>query len=847
MRFLVWGMILGCSLATSGAQTKVIDFNRDIQPVLTSRCSGCHGPQQQMNGLRVDMADALLKGGNSGPVVVPGDSAASKLIQRVSSAQKGFAMPPVGQPLTAVEIAALRTWIDQGAKLPAAAARATNPKTAHWSFQMPSRPPVPDVHERTWPRNPIDNFILARLEAEHIQPSPEADRNTLVRRLSLDLTGLPPTPEESAAFLSDKHPDAYERLVDRLLASPHYGEQRARAWLDLAHYADSDGYEKDLARPWAWRYRQWVIDAFNAGMPYDEFTIEQLAGDLLPNPTTDQKVATGFLRNTLTNREAGVNRAEARFEQIVNRTNTVSTVWLGLTLGCSQCHNHKFDPILQKDYYQFFAFFNRTGEQDIDAPLPGELGPYLAARPEYDKKRREILEQYKVPELQTQWEARMQQAFREQGKDLEWDFQVTEMRASFDGADPFLKGEWAKRTQRQADRVTDYFVREFGPDLGKDKDKSAALKEAAQKLKDLRTTLPEFAQAPVMEEMSNPPRSNIHLGGDYQALGAPVEPDIPSVFTPIPASGANRLTLARWLTSRDNPLTARVAVNRMWQDFFGRGLVNTSEDFGTQGDKPSHPELLDWLATEFQDREWNMKYMRKLIVMSAAYRQSSNIRKELENTDPNNLLVARQARLRLPAEAIRDEALAASGLLNTAIGGKSVRPPQPAGVSELTYADHSKWQESTGPDRYRRGLYIHFQRTSPYPMLMNFDEPDSNTSCTRRGRSNTPLQALNLLNDPVFFEAAQALATRVLEEVPGGVPQRIDYAFELCLSRKPSAGERERLIEYYERQKQVFSKDPKASENMQPFRPQGVDPLDAAAWVGVSRVLLNLDEFITRE
>jgi hypothetical protein len=831
MRYLVWGLILAC-----GAQTKTIDFTRDVQPILTTRCSGCHGPQQQMNGLRVDDSKALLG------VVTPGDSASSKLIQRVSSTKKGFAMPPIGAPLTSAEIATLSAWIDEGAKIPASASHAK-----HWSFQPISRPALPEVVGKTWTRNPIDNFILARLQVERIQPSPEADRNTLIRRLSLDLTGLPPTPEETEAFLTDKHPDAYERLVDRLLRSPHYGEARARGWLDLAHYADSDGYEKDQTRPWAWRYRQWVIDAFNRDMPYDEFTIEQIAGDLLPAATVDQKVATGFLRNTLTNREAGVNRAEARFEQIVNRTNTVATVWLGLTVGCAQCHNHKFDPITHKYYYQFFAFFNSADEIDIDAPLPGEQGPYLAARPEYDKKRQKILEDYGVAELQAQWEPRIQQAFREQGKELEWNFAVTELRASFDGADHFLKGEWTNRTPRQAERLTDFFLQEPGPEIGKNKAESAFLREARRKLQELRAALPEIAQAPVMENLANPPQSNIHLGGDYQALGAAVEPGIPSLFPPISVPRQNRLTLARWLVSRENPETARVAVNRMWQDFFGQGLVVTSENFGTQGDKPSYPELLDWLASEFQDHEWSIKYMDKLIVMSAAYRQSSAFRKELENTDPNNILIARQSRLRLPGETIRDEALAASGLLNTAIGGKSVRPPQPAGVAELGYAGSVKWPESTGLDRYRRGLYIHFQRTTPYPMLMNFDEPDSNTTCTRRGRSNTPLQALNLLNDPVFFEAAQALATRVLEEMPGGITERLDYAFMLVVARPPTAGERQRLTDYFEQQKQLLAKDPKASENMQPFHPPGVDPLDAAAWVGVSRVLLNLDEFITRE
>ncbi len=830
MRYLVWGLILAC-----GAQSKTVDFTRDVQPILNARCAGCHGPQQQMKGLRVDDSKSLAN------VVTPGASASSKLIERVSSTKKGFAMPPIGAPLTSAEIATLRDWIDQGAKMPAIAAN-----SKHWSFQPIAHPAVPEVDDKSWTRNSIDNFILARLQAEHIKPSPEADRNTLVRRLSLDLTGLPPTPAETEAFLADKHPDAYERLVDRLLASPHYGEARARTWLDLAHYADSDGYEKDLTRPWAWRYRQWVIDAFNRDMPYDEFTIEQLAGDLLPGATVDQKVATGFLRNTLTNREAGVNRAEARFEQIVNRTNTVATVWLGLTVGCAQCHNHKFDPITHKDYYQFFAFFNSAEENDIDAPLAGELGPYLAARPEYDKKRRKILEDYGIAEMQAQWEPRIQKAFREQGRDLEWDFAVTEMRASFDGADHFLKGDWLNRTQRQAERLTNYFVENPGPENEKNKPVAAFLKDARSKLRDLRATLPELAQAPVMEELAPLP-TNIHLVGDYQALGAAVEPGIPSLFPPISVEHQNRLTLARWLVSRDNPETARVAVNRMWQDYFGQGLVVTSENFGTQGDKPSHPELLDWLATEFENHDWSRKYMDKLIVMSAAYRQSSAARKELENTDPNNILIARQSRLRLPGEAIRDEALAASGLLNTAIGGTSVRPPQPAGVAELGYAGSVKWPESTGPDRYRRGLYIHFQRTTPYPMLMNFDEPDSNTTCTRRGRSNTPLQALNLLNDPVFFEAAQALATRVLEEMPGGMNERLNYAFQLAVARPPTEHERQRLTEYFDQQKQLLAKDAKAAENMQPFRPQGIDPLDAAAWVGVSRVLLNLDEFITRE
>ena len=541
--------------------------------------------------------------------------------------------------------------------------------------------------------------------------------------------------------------------------------------------------------------------------------------------------------------------AEARFDQIVNRTDTVATTWLGLTVGCAQCHNHKFDPISQKDFYSFFAFFNNADELDIDAPLPGELGPYMRAKPEYDRKRREILDEYHIPELEPKWETRITQAFHQQGKDLEWDFAVTEFRAAFDGADKVLKGFWANRSQEQADRLIDYFAGHIGPDFDKDQATKDRMKEARDKLRALAGTLPEISRAPIMiDDRTVPVAANIHVGGDYQTLGAAVEPCTPAVLPPLTAAGTpNRLALARWLVSRENPLTARVAVNRMWQEFFGRGLVATSDDFGTQGDKPTHPELLDWLASEFMDNGWSMRHMHKLIVMSAAYRQSSHARPDLETRDPENTLVARQARLRLPAELIRDEALAVSGLLNTTIGGRGIRPPEPEGVAELTYANSGKWVESPGVDRYRRGLYIHFQRTAPYPMLMNFDEPDSNTACTRRRRSNTPLQALNLLDDPVFFEAAQALATRVLREIPGDTSARLDGAFLLSLGRKPAAFEKERLLRYLEDQQKLFRDQPKLAAGIQPYVVEGADPSQAAAWAELSRALLNLDEFITRE
>jgi hypothetical protein len=779
------------------------DFVRDIQPILTQRCLTCHGARMQMAGLRLDDKTSAQK------VIANG-----LLIRKVSGVEKTV-MPPIGAPLSAAQIATLQRWVDAGANWPASANF-----TKHWAFEPIRRPAIPSVANSRWPANDIDRFVLARLEKEGVQPSPEADRHTLVRRLTLDLTGLPPTPAETAAFLADRRPDAYERVVDRLLASPHYGEKWARYWLDLAHYADSDGYEKDLVRPNAWVYRQWVIEALNKDLPYDRFTIQQIAGDELPNASTEEKVATGFFRNTLTNREAGVDRDEARFEQLVDRTGTLGTTWLGLTVRCAQCHDHKYDPILHRDYYQIMAFFNASEETEIDAPMPGELAPYLRSLPEHDKQRAAILIEYGVEPLQRQWEQDILRTMRDSGKNLDWDFEVTGFRAAFDRANKVIASEPDRRRPKDQLRLTRYFLAHIGPVFNKDKETAARLKTARDKLDKLDTEFPQPAEAPVMEDDAAAPTTFIHLRGDYKQNGAEVQPDAPHFLPPMQHTGpANRLALAQWIVAPENPLTARVAVNRFWQELFGPGIVTTSDDFGTQGDKPSHPELLDWLSTEFRSRDWSMKQIVKLMVMSSAYRQSSQVRPDLQERDPANILIARQSRLRLPAESIRDEALAAGGLLNLAIGGRSVRPPQPAGVAELGYGNSVKWKESTGADRYRRGLYIHYQRTTPYPFLNNFDEPDSDIACTRRRTSDTPLQALNLLNDPVFFEAAQALAARVQQEGGPTFDTRLDYLFALCLNRKPDAHERERLAAFY-----------KVSD-----------------WLGLSRVMLNLDEFITRE
>jgi hypothetical protein len=608
-----------------------------------------------------------------------------------------------------------------------------------------------------------------------LSPSPEADRVTLIRRVSLDLTGLPPTPDEIDAFEKDTSADAFETVVDRLLASTHYGERWGRHWLDSARYADSDGYEKDTGRPFAWRYRDWVIRALNADTPFDRFTVEQLAGDLLPNATIEQKTATGFHRNTLTNKEGGADQEEFRVAAVVDRVSTTGKVWLGLTVGCAQCHDHKYDPVSQREFYQLFAYFNSDREADIAAPLPGEEEKVKADEVKFDAKLGEL------------------KAAVDEGK--------------------VKKLPDAEQTKRA---------------------KALAAHEKAA---------PPVSKAMTMALGKERP-THVMIRGDFLRKGVPVTPGTPAVL-PAPG-GSTRLELARWLVSSDNPLTPRVTVNWVWAKFFGRGLVATAEDFGTQGEKPSHPELLDWLASEFKSSGgWSLKRLHKLIVTSATYRQSSSVSAEALKRDPLNVLLARQSRLRLEAEIVRDGALAASGLLNRTVGGPSIRPPQPPGISELTYANSAKWPVSTGPDRYKRGMYVWFQRTSPYPMLMTFDSPDSNVCVVRRERSNTPLQALTLLNDAVFVEAAQALARRVLSEKAGDA-ERLSHAMRLCVGRTPTPAEGERLAKLLATFREL-SASADAAKLVGDHKPAGVELREAAAWVALARTLLNLDEFVTRE
>jgi hypothetical protein len=966
---------LGLALLTAPFAAAV-DFDKDVQPVLARSCFSCHSASLASAGLRLDSRATALK------VITPGNSADSRLIQRVEAVDAAKRMPLGGKPLDPAQIAIIRKWIDEGALWPEG-----GPKR-HWAYVKPVRPPLPPGDST----NPIDRFVFARLQKEGLKPSPQASKETLIRRVTIDLTGLPPTLPEIDAFLADQRPDAYERVVDRLLASPHFGERWARPWLDLARYADTNGYEKDERRS-IWKYRDWVIDALNKDMPYDEFTVEQIAGDMLPNATIDQKIATGFNRNTMFNEEGGVDKEEEFWQNLVDRVGTTSTVWLGATLGCAQCHNHKFDPFTQKEFYQFMAFFN-NGEKNavdygdtsqkwvepkLDLPTPEQQ----IARKKLQDEIKRIEQKIKTADLeheQADWERGIRNAAstwktlapqtlaakngtvitpQKDGSILASGPNPSDETITFESKasavaitairlevlpDPSLprggpgrdiygncyisdiqidgarikqavpdngsvklreKGEqlWSvdasrddERLPRQlvlipdkpldaAIRLTIHQQSEFGgqgmgrfrltytteadpkvivgvsaklrPVLFKDQRTAAERKDLADfyrnraeslradrdQLKDLRKQLDNLgiASTLVFQESAsyNRPSTEMRLRGQFLSKGDTVYAAVPAALNPLPESELpNRLGLARWIASKDNPLTARVEVNRIWEQYFGRGIVETSEDFGTQGERPTHPELLDWLAVEFMDKGWSMKAIHRLIVTSAAYKQDSHVTPELIEKDPYNRLLARGPRFRMEAEMIRDAALEASGLLSLKIGGPSVFPPQPDGVWDLPYNDDS-WTVSKGEDKYRRGLYTFLRRTAPYPSLLTFDGTSRESCTVRRIRTNTPLQALTTLNDPAFFEAAQALAKRATKEGGSDDQARIVYAFRLCTARQPKPAELDRLLQGLERERSYFSQHPAESARL--------GDTNLAAWTMLSNVLLNLDETITKE
>jgi mono/diheme cytochrome c family protein len=820
-------LLLSALLPDLLAAAEPIDYARDIQPILTQHCTSCHGAKKQRSSLRLDTVTAARLGGNSGPALVPGKSGESRIIIAVSGGNDEVAaMPPKGPRLSPREIALLRAWIDGGAAIPPheKSGETRNATGEHWAFRPIQRPALPKVNHLHSCRNAIDYFILARLEKDGIAPAPEADRVTLLRRVSLDLIGLPPSPKEIEDFLADKRSDAYERVVERLLASPHYGERWGRHWLDLARYADSNGYSIDSPRS-IWKYRDWVIDALNRNKPFDQFVIEQLAGDLLTQATTDQHIATGFHRNTQKNEEGGIDQEQFRVESIVDRTNTTGSVFLGLTIGCCQCHDHKFDPLMQREYYQLFAFFNSCEEPILELPTPEQVHQ----RQEVQKHIAGLEKQLKqldtaTPERVAAWEGSL----------------TPKSRAMLPGSvQTILAIAPNGRNFRQEQAVITAYrnyeqVRHVVGGMGQPLSYLAAAhvqavmarKTLEKKIADLQKQIPVIPTTLVLQERKTPRPTKIHLSGDFLRKGAAVTPDVPRVLPPMATKNrSTRLDLARWLVDGRNPLTARVTMNRYWQQFFGLGIVETENDFGTQGTPPSHPELLDWLASEFMKCGWNMKHMHRLIVTSATYRQSSRLRPELATVDARNRLLARQNRLRLDAEVVRDVALTASGLLNHTIGGPSVYPPQPKGVYAFTQVPRN-WQASKGADRYRRGLYTYFWRSAPHPDLTVFDAPEALSTCTRRNRSNTPLQALTLLNDQGFYEFAEALSQRILRDGPSSDGERIAYAFRLCLGRAPNQREQQSLQRLLSRQH---------------------DSTRQEAWTSVARVLLNLDEFITRE
>jgi len=701
---------------------------------------------------------------------------------------------------------------------------------SHWAYRPLRKPHLPEVKRKDWTRNPIDTFILARLESEGLEPSPEADLVTLLRRAGLDLVGLPPSPAEVDEILSDGRPDAYERWVDRLLASPHHGERWGRHWLDLARYADSNGYTIDGSRS-IWKYRDWVIDALNRDLPFDRFTVEQLAGDMLPDATLEQLIATGFHRNTLRNEEGGTDAEQFRVESVADRVNTTATVFLGLTVACARCHDHKYDPISQREYYQMFALFNNAEEPVLQVPTDHQAKELPALEIEIAAAVKLLADnEPAVAVRQAAWEAALGAKLEGAPADLPDDVHLALLVAA------------AARSKKEKERIADHYR-----SIDKDRIPIAArvmdLKDRQKQLvKAITTSL-------VMREREKPRATHIHLRGDFLQPGEQVDGGVPAVLPPLAAAGGKptRLDFARWLVNRGNPLTPRVTMNRIWQQYFGRGIVPTENDFGSQGDPPTHPDLLDWLACELMESGWSLKAMHRLIATSAAYRQSSRDRPLLREVDPANDRLARQARLRLDAETIRDAALVSSGLLSREIGGPGVYPPQPAGIYRFTQTK-KYWKESQGSDRYRRGMYTYFWRSSPHPALQAFDAPEGNVTCTRRLRSNTPLQALTLANDPGFFEMAQGLAGKVLREAPRGDAERIRHAFRLCLAREPLAEETRRLAEFLETQRRAFAAVPGDAEAAAPpGPPEGTGPAEGAAWTALARVLLNLDEFITRE
>ena len=832
-----------------------ISYNRDIRPIFNERCITCHGGVEREAELSLLFRTDALDTTESGkPAIVPGAPGESELMRRITHDDPDERMPPKGEPLTDAQIGKLERWIEQGA-----------PWEKHWAYVKPERPAVPQVSDLTWPAGELDHFIRARLDEEGLAPSPAAGCRTLMRRVHLDVIGLPPRPATADRFCAAPSRATYEQVVDSLLASPRFGEHWAAMWLDLARYADSKGFERDPHRS-IWKYRDWVIRAFNEGMPFDRFTVEQLAGDLLPDAGKEQLIATAFHRNTMTNTEGGTSNEEFRVAAVIDRVNTTMSVWQGTTMECVQCHSHPYDPFRHEEYYELYAFFNNTADADRpdDRPrMPAfdsthqEEGKRLRA--EIKEVQSELDSVLRTPEMikkRREWTHGIQRALASSNDDIEVDQSM--LPVGGDELTQVLKiinKKEAERALSQQAHITELFA-EVAPELEPLQERLRAKQEALAKLGPVYT--------PVLQEL--PPghsrETHVFQRGNWLTHGKEVGRDVPTSLNDWPEEAPkNRLGLARWLVSDDNPLTARVTVNRIWAQLFGQGLVRTPGDFGTQGARPSHPELLDWLAVRFmKEHDWHLKPLVKDIVMSATYRQSSRMRPELKERDPRNRLLARGPRVRLSAEQVRDQALAVSGLLSDKMYGPSVMPPQPEGVWNTPY-NQQQWVTSEGEDRYRRAVYTYWKRTSPYPSMIAFDAPSRETSVSRRVRTNTPLQALVTLNDPVYVEAARALAQHAARETDGTVAACIDRMYRRALLRRPDAQTAQILQNLYEEAVRHYREHPAEADSLRqvgalqtvslsstPATPRVVDSgAEMAGLTVVANAVMNLDAFIMKQ
>ena len=871
------GFLFGANAVTC-AQPPVqgdVRFNRDIRPILSNHCFQCHGPdlRAQKGGLRLDIREQETGSTDSGmAAIVPGHPNESALMERVRSHDVDSVMPPVetGKPLTAVQIQLLNDWIASGAEY-----------EQHWAYLPIQRPEVPQPLNAAWGRNEIDAFILSRLEREQLPPSAEADAATLIRRLSLDLTGLPPSVADVDAFVqelaqanvvsSDKPgsaeldgtPDSaddlanevYLRRVNHLLTSLHYGERMAVDWLDAARFADTNGYQVDRDREmYAWR--DWVINAFNANMPFDLFTLEQIAGDLLPDPSLSQKIATGFHRNHMLNEEGGVIPEEFLAEYCADRVETTATVWLGQTLNCARCHDHKFDPFTQRDYYGLYAFFHNISEGGI-----GNYGANIrrSAPPVIQLPAPEIEQQIANLRREKDDVAMKLQTLETRllTEQPEWEKSLQQKLAAMESASPddkvppeiaaILQADASVRSDSQKTQLTDL--------QNSTSSEYRTLSERVKALPGLIDALDlQIPTTLVMQELPTPRITRILQRGVYSQPGDIVTAETPAVLPKLPAGiPQNRLGLARWLTDPATPLPARVTVNRLWQSIFGIGLVRTSEDFGTQGEPPSHPELLDWLAAEFISSGWDVQYILRLIVTSSTYRQSSQRTESLQQRDPENRLLARGPRFRLQSEFIRDQALFVSGLLVSKIGGPSVKPYHPAGLYEQVTAGNGTnvYVEGIGADLYRRSMYTYWKRSVPNPAMLAFDAPFRESCTVRRTRTNTPLQALNLMNDPTYVEAARLLAMRMLREGGSATESQVAQGFRLVLSRAPRPTELNILTAAYGRAVEDFRQDSAAAEELLKVGATQTtfdgDQSALAAMMTVASTILNLDEAVMKE